>query len=246
MIKISRFFQIIFEDPAISYEEFRLFVKDHLDRLTRLDAAGMPMAGQLTAMIGVTQPLFDTYDILMAGRVGEQMTQEVATAVKDQALTAFQKAVSQQEGLVRAKLGRNTPQYQDFFAHGVMEYTRSTLQTVKPLMENMVTKGVKYQALLGADFVAQFTALRDTFLAAQDTQGQQKGLVESIIEQRKAARAALERQTMLNVLDLAKLHLGEPDRANDYFTQSILEERAKPEEEEPDSPTPPSPPAPTP
>lgn len=239
MLKISRLFEIIFEDPAVSFGEFYNFSRDHLAKLKALDAVGQPNAGRYTAMIGTTQPLFDLFELHMSGRLAEQATQEGATIIRDGAVKAFKAAVSQQEGLVRAKFGKTSGQYQEFFPQGVTQYSNATLETVKALMDNFVSKAQTHQAVLGADFPALFIALRDAFVGAQDVQAQRKGAVEGMIEQRKASRAALERRTMINVHELAIMHIGEPERANDYFDQTRLEER---ESADPEEPTPPAPP----
>lgn len=238
MIRISRLFEIIFEDEKISFGEFYNFSKDHLARMKALDAAGQPNAGRYTALIAATQPLFDIFELHMSGRLAEQATQEGATVIRDGAIKAFKSAVSQQEGLIRAKFGRTSGPYQEFFPLGVTQYSNATLETVKALMDNFVNKAQTHQAALGADFLAQFTALRGAFAGAQEVQAQRKGAVEGMIEQRKGSRAALERQTMLNIYALAAMHVGEPERANDYFDQTKLEERESAEPEEPPPPPP--------
>lgn len=233
MIKITRLFEDFFDDPAISIGELLRGAKDHIDRLKALNLPGQPLAGQFTAMIATTEPKYDAYEEMVSGKVGAKATRVGATFTKDEAMKNFKKAVSDNEGLIRAKFSKASAAYLEFFPEGVSQYSTATMENVLSLMDNMVSKCDKYQAELGTDVLTKFTELRAAYVAAQDAQGLKKGGEEGAIEARNTARKALTMQMTANAHDLGKRHTGAPERANDYFTQSIFEEPKKKKEEIP-------------
>ena len=65
---------------------------------------------------------------------------------------------------------------------------------------------------------------KTTFSTARDGQVEAKGDLAQARANLGASRTALELQLGKNILTIALHHLGEPERATDYFNQSLLED----------------------
>lgn len=238
MIDLKKYFEIPFQDPEISMDEFLLFSEDHLARLKEQNTNG-PDAGAFTALIAATQPLFDTFNNDMSDRDAATSAREGGTMTKDEALAAFQLHVRRREGTIKGEFGKPSAQYEEFFPRGLSEYTRATMANAEVLMDRMVTKATKYQAELGAGIVTEFTDLRAAFVSARAAQLGQIGGVSDARDQLWTSRGALEVQTTINALTIAIKYIGQPEKESLFFDQSKLED--------PDRSAPPAPPpAPTP
>ena len=223
MIRISRYFENPFDDRQIAAEELRIFAEDHLGKVNSHNDSG-PLAGTLTAMVTATEAAFDPFDEALSGRAQEIGTQMGGTMTKDDALRLFKTKIRQREGTVRGVLAENTPQYREIFPGGLMYYTRATMQTIQARLDYAVEKFTKYQAELGAAVVAEITGLRSAFSAARDAQVGDKGEVSEARGMVKTTRRSLELQLLDNLLALAKLFKGQPEKAAEFFNQSLLED----------------------
>ena len=93
-----------------------------------------------------------TYDAIIADITaahtdyyGAITDEDVKTAIKEGstiamngALKLFKETVSQKEGIVRGTYGADSPTYQEFFPHGLTEYSKATLANAEMLMDRMV------------------------------------------------------------------------------------------------------------
>lgn len=223
MIKISRYFENPFDDPAISAEELRIFSEDHLGKLNAQNASG-PLAGTLTAMLAATQTPFGSFDAALSARAGELGALQGETLTKDDALRLFRTTIRQRQGRVLDKLGEDSPAYLEIFPGGLSYYTRATMQNIQQRFDYAVKTFTKYSAQLGPELAAEFVALRTSFMAARSGQVEGKGEVGEARGTVKATRHDLELQLFDNLLTLAKMFKDEPARAAEFFDQSLLED----------------------
>lgn len=163
------------------------------------------------------------------GYYGAITDEDVKTAIKEGstvamngALKLFKETVSQKEGIIRGTYGVDSPTYQEFFPHGLTEYTKSTLATAETLMDRMVTAATTHVADLTAAFVTLFTNLKTSFTAKRDAQllliGEVKGKKTATMKNRDVLEVVL----MKGVLTVAIDNIGNPDAMDIYFDQSFL------------------------
>ncbi len=176
------------------------------------------------------------YDVIIAditaahtGYYGAITDEDVKTAIKEGstvamngALKLFKETVSQKEGIVRGTYGADSPTYQEFFPHGVTEYSNSTLKTAETLMDRMVSASTAHVAELTAAFVTLFTNLKTSFIAKRDAQLLLMGEVKGKKEATSSNRNVLEVVLMKAVLTVAINNVGNPDAIDIYFDQSFL------------------------
>ena len=109
-----------------------------------------------------------------------------------------------------------------------MYYTRATMQTIQARLDYAVDKFTKFTAQLGPELATEFTALRTSFENARSAQVEDKGEVGEARQSVRTTRGPLELQLLDNLLTLAKQFKAEPDRAAEFFNQSLLEDPLNP------------------
>ncbi|MBS0659502.1 MAG: hypothetical protein JSR82_14770 [Verrucomicrobia bacterium] len=234
MIEISRYFAIPFSSSEISAEELRNFTEDHLARLGAL-GADSPRKAVAERLRNAGQSAFAAFDDALTERAKALAAQEGGTLGKDDVVRLFKTTIRQREGRIRDVFGKDSAAYKEFFPRGLTEYTQVTVGRVQTLLDRVTAAGEKHAAQLGAELATEFKRLSDGFRAARGGQTDATGIVAGARSKVAATRTALERQLTVHLLTLALEHLGEPERAADYFRQSLLEDPARQEEAAPEA-----------
>ena len=229
MLNIERFFENHLSHRTISAEELRQFAEDHIAKLKA--QPGAPPA--LSALAAPTESAFAAFDGKLSTRATLQASQSGGTITKDEALQLLRTTVRQREGRVRDKLGKGSGPYAEFFPAGLGEYNKARLGQVVGLLDRLIAAATKHQGALGADLLAEFQALKTTFTTAREDQVGTKGELANARAAVAGSRTVLELQLGRNLLAIASHHLGHPERAADYFNQSLLEDPTRNNEDEP-------------
>jgi len=237
MINIKRFFENHLSNPEISGEELRQFTEDHIGKLDAKSALPAPLAAVLTP----TKAAFGAFDAALSARTTLQATQSGGTITKDEALELFRTTVRQREGRVRDKFAKGSGTYAEFFPQGLGEYNKARHGQIPGLLDRLITGATKHKAELGPELLAEFTALKNTFSNAREGQVDAKGDLAQARTNVAITRTALELQIGKNILAIASHHIGTPERAADYFNQSLLEDPTRTNDEMNDAVTPPAP-----
>ncbi len=217
MINLRRMFENHFDSKTLSDNKLRKFSLDHLERLRSNNKEN-----KYDAMINETDTVYTSYFGAITSEDTNLSQQQALTLSKNQALNNFVEGVRQKEGFVRGTWGKNSPEYQEFFPRGTGEYSRATLANVETLMSRMVTAATKYKDTLGQPFLDYFTQLQSDFVQIRGAQLQKLGTVSDSKQITRENRRALTEQLSKNLLTLAIDFIGEPQRLNDFFDQSIL------------------------
>lgn len=220
MLNIERFFENHLSNRQISAEELRQFAEDHLGKLKALPN----LPANLTALLIPTETAFDVFDEKLSARTTLQATQSGGTITKDEALQLFRTTVRQREGRIRDKLVKGSGPYAEFFPRGLQEYNKARHGQVTGLLARLIAAADKYKTTLGTELLTEFTALKTTFANARDGQVEAKGDLAQARANVASTRTALELQLGKNILAIAFHHLAHPERAVDYFNQSLLED----------------------
>ena len=217
MINLRRMFENHFDSKTLSDDKLRKFSMDHLERLRSNNKDN-----KYDAMISETDTAYSNYFGAIKSEDINFSEQQALTFSKDQALRTFVGGVRQKEGIVRGTWGKNSPEYQEFFPRGLVEFSRATLANVETLMSRMVMAATKYKDTLGQPFLDYFTQLQTDFVQVRGAQLQKLGSVSDSKQVTRENRRALTEQLSKNLLTLAIDFIGEPQRLNDFFDQSIL------------------------
>lgn len=231
MIRIQRYFEVAFNDEKISSEELRNFAEDHIAKAKKAGAA-------FAAMVAATEAVFGPFDEALSERAGQIGSLGGNTVTKNEVVQLFRTKIRQRRGRVVDAFGEESAEYREIFPGGLTYYTRATMETIKQRLDYAVEKFTKYQAQLGAPLVAEFTALRTQFAEAREEQVGDKGGVSQARGAVRTTRTALELQLTDNLLTLARQFKGQPEKAAEFFDQSLLEDPTRDQGDEPERPTP--------
>jgi hypothetical protein len=97
--------------------------------------------------------------------------------------------------------------------------------TIDIIMIRFLKASIKYQAVLGVDFVNLFTQLKNDFFSARESQMELKGKVAGAKAASRNSRREIEKQLMKNLLIIASNNVGEPNKVSIYFNQRLLKYR---------------------
>jgi hypothetical protein len=242
MFNIDRLFVNHLSNRQISAEELRQFAEDHLGKLKAL-ASPPAVIAALAALAAPCQAAFAAFDAKLSARTTLLATQAGGTITKDEALQLIRSTVRQREGRIRDHFPKGSSPYTEFFPQGLTATTKATTGQITGVLDRLIAAADKHKAALGPELLAEFTALKTTYAGARDGQVDAKGDLAQARADLAAARAVLELQLGRNMLAIASHHLGHPERAVDYFNQSLLEDPTR-SGEDPPPPAPPAPPAP--
>ncbi len=217
MQNLNVFFKNHFNTKEISDDNVRKFTEINLQRMITNNPGGI-----YASLITDTTAAYNGYFGAITDEDTITAIKEGSTVAMSNAVAAFKSAASQKEGIVRGTYGVNSPTYQEFYPHGITEYTTATLENVATLMERMVNAATAHVADLGALFLALFTGLRDDFASARTAQLALIGEVSGRKDVTVSTRDIVEIQLMKNVLFIAFNNVGNLEAVNTYFDQSFL------------------------
>jgi hypothetical protein len=225
MIQLARLFENHFNALQISAEDLRDFASDFRDRLVAHGQQAEDSNSVIYAALASSIQLsFDAFNQALDQRQLALASQQAGTSSKDEALLLIHATIRQREGRIRDVFGKGSPGYEAFFPKGLTQYARAPIGRIPDLLDQLIAAATNYEAQTGADLLTEFQTLKETFVSTRDRQMNQKGGVSEARALVTQTRADLERELGLAVLELAKLHLHHPERAREFFDQSLLDD----------------------
>ncbi len=218
MLNLLNFVKNHFNTDKISNDRFKRFAQDHLSRLNANNTMGL-----YNQLIAQTTPLYDAFISSLQTEASGLALQQSRTRSVDNIIEEFKRAIRQKEGIIRGTFGVDSPEYQEFFPNGITLYTESTKSNIEIVMQQFIDALAFRQADLGNTLLQQFINLKDNYNTARQTQLQQMSRTDMLNTGRNSARAALEVQLSLNILEISKVCFGNSDLFLDFFDQSVLE-----------------------
>ncbi len=217
MRNLISYFKNIFDTKEISDENLRKFAEIHLARLIVNNPGAI-----YNALIAALTTAYNAYFGAITDEDTLNAVKEGSTIAMNNIFNQFKDEASRQEGLVRAKFGKTSPQYQEFYPLGITEYTNSTLANVETLMTRIATAGDKYSNVLGDEFMTLFRTIKDNFILNRNTQ---LSLIGDLAGKRDVTitnRNTIEAQLTKNLLVIASNNVGNSEAMNTYFDQSFI------------------------
>lgn len=228
MINIQRFFENHLSNREISAEELRQFTEDHLGRLAAI--AGAPAA--IAALSVPTRAAYEEFDAKLSARTTLLANQTGGTITKDEALQLIRSTVRQREGRIRDKFAKTSAAYKEFFPLGLSEINKARTGQIVAILDRLINAATRHEGDLGGpELKAEFTNLKAIYSNAREGQVDAKGALAQVRADVATSRTTLELQLGRNILAIASQHLGQPERAKDYFNQSLLEDPTRSQDE---------------
>ena len=216
-----------FDTVKISYDNLKKFSEDHLARITANNPGGV--FNDLVTKTGIAHTAY----------FGAITNKDVATAVKqgmtlavDNQIAAFKALVRRKESAVANAFGDDSPQYQEFFPHGMTEYSNAIKANIETLMSRIATAGDTYKNELGEEFGQAFSDSYRAYQSLREAQLGKKGSVSDLQDVTGKNRTVLELQLTANLHYIAFTYPGEVQQCLSYFDQSFLRDTKENKEEE--------------
>jgi hypothetical protein len=222
MRNLSSFFWNIFEQSKVGDAKFRMFCEFHLQRLINNNPGGIYddlITALTTAYMGYYGALEDE-----ATKIAIREGKTVAMNASREKIDGF---ISQQEGLIKSKWGKNSPEYQEFYPQGITGYTKAPLSGYDILIERYKNAVTAHTADFDAAFVTKATTYIGEFLTMRTAQINLMSVVSGTRTVSAKNREGLEKQVMKDLLIIASNNVGKPEVMKDYFDQSIIRPASK-------------------
>lgn len=226
-----------FANPKISEDNFGKIALTHLERLKTNN-----QEGQFTTLIEATQPLYDAYKEAVSDEAFEIALREGKTITVDAAIKGLKHFASRKEGVIADAFDGKPEIYEQFFPHGLTEYSKATKKNIDTLFYRLVKAMQAHTAELGDEMAEDALTLYNNYVALRDTQLQAIGEVKELDSDADAARIDLAERIFLNLLALITMFVENTDRVKDFFDLSITKRNQKDDDDEtpgdPSEPTP--------
>ncbi len=222
MINLETFFRNHFDTQFISDDKMDLFAQDHIAHLKANNPENI-----YDPVITNTETAYNGYFSSKTNESISAAQKEAATVNVEKYAKEFVDMVSMKEGIIRGTWGKESSQYQEFYPHGITEYSKATRATMNELMERYLQTATKYATELSANFVDIFTTLINNYKTSRDLQLGKMGDVSGDKFETAQNRDVLETQLMSNVLVIANNNIGNPEVMKVYFTQHYIQRNGK-------------------
>ncbi len=233
MIKISRFFKIIFSDPEISLNELIAFATDAQERMVANNPGAL-----FNALITATATALTTLGNCFSDDITKLAFRKAAKQAKDTYRRALPGHINKIYGKVLGQYGDSAPQITQCFPAGRSIFQTEVDDALDDRLQALINGLAPLVPVMGPEAHADAGGLFSTWIALYAASESTTGAKSNTQEGKAAARAVLERQLMINLLTIAKQFVGEEDKANVYFQEHLLEDHPASEPEPPEPPVP--------
>ncbi len=220
MLDFIKFFINLFLNLPISFERKRAASDDHVSHIVAQNTTGQ-FDDMLAATQAVHNDLFNNVSDIDTS-IAEQKTQ---TDITDEIMDKFVKRVSKLNSHFESTGFVTSNYYTLFFPQGVQKFTRDTNKgNIINHMNTLINAITAHTTDAGgASVLTEFQNLKTQFDAAHQLQGQKIGITHGKRTTRNEAEVAWADQLFDNLLTLAKLYKGRPEKLSDFFTQHLFE-----------------------
>lgn len=130
--------------------------------------------------------------------------------------------ISQVEGTIRGKYGKNSQKYKEFFPNGIIGYTQISKSSLDIMLEHLINTFEKYASDFDASYITIVREWYNQYKNARIEQMNKKSEVISLKNTQLDVRTALENQMFKNLLQISMDHFDNLDKASSFFNFSLL------------------------
>ncbi len=207
----------LFRSKELSRNEINLFTVDLISRLNTIQNAVLPEADK-TLLVNLHQNFVSTVGDLATNSA----IQKGGTMSRKDAYNALLEFITRQEGAIKARFGKNTPVYTEFYPQGLKEYHGATVEGIKVLLFRYSATADKYKALLSTDFVRNLGILQTAYIDARDTQVSAKSIRKLAETELQQNRKALTQHLSKCILIIAAHSIDNEAAFSSYFNFGLL------------------------
>lgn len=236
MLRFDRFFINPFDDDGISFDELSAYTTDHLGRLIAQNSGA-----QFNARINATTVAFTALENCANDDGVKLGLRKARVMLKDQFRTSLPEQLGYIEGAIKSFFKAQAPEVLlECFPEGLTVFSQCRDDAVNNhlarLSSALTARSTPGGGPMPPAALNDANGLLSTWIAiysASETSSANKAATEA---EKRTARKALQLELFRNLLFLASLYPGQPEKAADFMRQSLLENPATPEEPEPPAP----------
>ncbi len=218
MRNIESYAENPFENLGAGHDKFVKFHGDHRNRLHQAVLNGEPFEGLLQETDLRYANLLKSHSATRTS--GTQLMSRTVNV--DQILELFKKKILKSESYVLTRFEKSSAEYREFFPNGRSGYNNINKGNVDTLFDQAILAFSNHKDILGEQLPGEFMALKAEYDQARDQQLQQKENKGNSGNTWAEDLKAMNDQTFVNLLMIARENLGHPERMRQYFDQSIL------------------------
>lgn len=218
MTDLSRFLTNPFDTGKTSVAQLLAFTTDHLQRMVTHDTDG-----EFTARIAATSTSLWIVEDGVSDPKAKLGLRKARKQVKDDFHANLAENVARIGAVVVSKFGADTPEITDCLPHGHAVFSECRDDQVAAHLQKLIDGLTALQSALGpapAATAADLLAAWATVYKASEISTTRN---TSSQESKNAARADLQDVLFMNLLEIAGMFPGQPDKLDRYMRQSLLE-----------------------
>lgn len=205
-----------FANPKISEANFDKIVDTNIQRLTANN-----QGGTYTQMINDTTPLLQQWRTAITTEAIEKALREGRTISVNDAVKIIKAYISRKRGVIMDVFANGTPEYEQFYPNGALEYTDANLGNLRTLTERWIASANSIANPQFPIMGGELQVFLNAFIAARAAQLLSAGEVIENDSDSDIARAAVAKQVFKNLLGLLIIHIDDTQRVIDFFDLSI-------------------------
>ena len=218
MKKISSIFKVIFDSKEFSDLNILCFTDDHIQKLVDHNISSIH-----DQMISDTSVLFYEFLNLHRNKGKNETAKNEQTREVQNTINELKEMIRKMEGYVRSQVSKRSEIYQSLFPNGLSEYCRINRSNIESLMNRILFYlKTKEENIVTPDILEKITALYTRYKKVREEQLRKKQEHKQIICENRDLRTELALQLQRNLYNLAILHLGDTDKANDFYNEKLL------------------------
>ena len=224
------YFEKPFDKMDISRENFATFCIDFTSALKHAVAQGEPVSD----LVNDTDTLVTSYVNALNSVTTGKSVQVSETLSVDQIIAKFKAYIANQEGLIRARLGKDSKGYKQFFPQGLSQYSKVAKKNINELLAQLIKASNTYKTEIGPETEDQLTVMQHQYQAARETQNISLKAVKYSSTDIELLGEKLKKQMYLNFLKLAIIFVDTPGKGISMINSSLLytKHRIKTQEEQ--------------
>jgi hypothetical protein len=217
MMNLKKIFENVFDDPALSDGRFIKFAEILLIRMIANNPEGI-----LTAYITLLAPVVDAFRTALAEKAVIVAQREGKTDKVDQLMAELKAEILVLNDLITYTYRKAKEKYQEFYPHSTHEYTRMNKTNGPVLIKQFVTACTNNLADFPGDELGRIISLANSYTTATSAQEEKKAGVSGKQQAKDTVRSTLEIRVQKTWLHIAEQYVGQPDKYDVYFQNSLL------------------------
>jgi hypothetical protein len=211
---LSRFLENPFNSGKTSVAQLLAFTTDHLQRMVTHDTDGA-----LTARIAATSSLLAIVEDGVSDPKAKLGLRKARKQVKNDFHANLAENVARIGAAVVSKFGADTPEITDCLPHGHAVFSECRDDQVAAHLQKLIDGVTTLQPELASAAGNLLAAWTTVYKACEISTTRNTSSQES----KNAARAGLQNVLFINLLEIAGMFPGQPDKLDRYMRQSLLE-----------------------